>query len=112
MYKIKKGKRTREKYYDLRITPRKELATNIYFRHESYKKITRTGYITICLQNNKLFFCEGDDKTGYKVSISKNNATYGTMVTRNANIYKLAKSIRGTYLIVRENGMYTLGDVR
>lgn len=66
------------------------------FRDDCFKKVSKTGYVVFAFVNNRIYFKEADQRTGYHFS-PRANGTSATFQTMNKMAVDNAKYMSGDY---------------
>ena len=100
-------KRNKGSDKDISITTTGEKTVYIVFRNNSDRRISRTGFITVAIFGERLYFKGTDKFLGYKIRSQKSKSTVCTSIT-NGDLYKWAVNHSGDYSLMldKENKLY------
>ena len=70
----------------------------IHFHNKSAQRITKTGYVMLGLDGDRLYFCEADNVSGYKITM-KEKYENGTAQISDTTLMNWVSSRRGGYTL-------------
>lgn len=79
----------------------------IHFHNKSIERITKTKYVMLGLDGDRLYFCEADSVSGYKITVKEKYGN-GTAQISDPTLLKWVSTRRGAYSLHQDvkSGLY------
>ena len=85
----------------------------IHFHNKSAQRITKTGYVMFGLDGDRLYFCEADNISGYKITM-KEKYDNGTAQISDTTLMNWVAPRRGAYSLHQDarSGLYYIQVIK
>lgn len=88
------------------LTGKKKLSTSIILRNNADRKLTKSGYVVVAIDKDRLYFKESHQNEGYKLSTKAMTTSTFAINSEELNDFALTHSGDFPLLYDKENKLY------